>query len=162
MTGTIPKNAGSTSPGAPKKARPLCGNPRRSFHFFGPSRSPLASHGWPGRFPGFTKVSVDRTETRIKRKVAGGLVARYEPDDSEPPPFLVSCRSQASQSFFSLRPRSSLRNRRSWRVLAGANRRDCLVRIPNCFCRSFHLSRNDGNASKIVARDPFASDNYSF
>ena len=71
------------------------------------------------------------------------------------------CSAPATQGFFPLRPRRSLRNRRSWRVLAGANRRDCLVRIPNCFCRSFHLSRNDGNASKIVARDPFASDNYS-
>ena len=149
MTGTFPKNAGSTSPGAPKKARPLCGNPRSSFHFFGPSRSPLASHGWPGRFPGSTEFVRDRTQTRRKLRVQGGLVARYEPDDSELPPFLGPCRV-------------SLRNRRSWRVLAGANRRDCLVRIPNRFCRSFHLSRNDGIASRIVARDPFGSDGCLF
>ena len=75
MTGTFPKNAGSTSPGAPKKARPLCGNPRRSFHFFGPSRSPLASHGWPGRFPGSTEFVRDRTQTRRKLRVQGGQVA---------------------------------------------------------------------------------------
>ena len=81
-----------------------------------------------GAFPGFTEVVRDRTETRRKCKVAGGLVARYEPDDSE---------------------------LRSWRVLAGANRRDCLVRIPNRFCRSFRLSRNDEIASRIVARGPF-------
>ena len=112
-----------------------------------------------GAFPGSTKFVQDRTETRIKLKVARGQVARYGPDDSEPPPFLVSCRSQQAR-VFSLRPRSPLRNRRSWRVLAGANRRDCLVRIPNCFCRSFHLPRKDGIASQIVARDPFGSDGY--
>ena len=102
----------------------------------------------PGRGEGgCTEVARDRTETRRKLKVAGGLVARYEPDDSELPPFLGSCRV-------------SLRNRRSWRVLAGANRRDCPVRIPNRFCRSFHLPRKDGIASQIVARDPFGSDGY--
>ena len=79
MTGTIPKNAGSTSPGAPKKARALCGDPRRSFHFSGPQRVPLGEPGCQGRSPGSTKLSQDRTETRIKLKVARGLVARYEP-----------------------------------------------------------------------------------
>jgi len=46
-------------------------------------------------------------------------------------------------------------NSRSWRVLANADRGDCLVRIPKRFCRSFHLSRNDKIASKIIARNPF-------
>ena len=132
MTGTIPKNAGSTSKIGSQKARALCGNPRRSFHFCGPSGFPLASHGCQGRFPGFTKVSQDRTETRRKVRVQGGLFAR------------------------------TLRNRRSWPVLATASRGDWSVRISNCFCRRFHLSRNDGIASRIVARDPFCSDGYLF
>ena len=114
-----------------------------------------------GAFPGSTKFAQDRTETRIKRKVARGQVARYGPDDSEPLPFLVSCRSQQAR-VFSLRPRSSLRNRPSWRVQANASRRDWFVTNSNCFCRSFHLSRNGGIASKITARDPFRSDGYLF
>ena len=146
MTGTFPKNAGSTFFSGSQKARPPCGIPRRSFHFFGPSGFPWASQAvrgvlqdprkfprivrklgenagsrvhrlpvfalilrsWPtsrltrytarnaralrarfaralrararpgcrGRFPGSTKLSQDRTETRIKLKVLGGLVAR--------------------------------------------------------------------------------------
>ena len=46
-------------------------------------------------------------------------------------------------------------NSRSWRVLASANRGDWFVRNSKCFCRSFHLSRNDEIASEIIARDPF-------
>ena len=46
-------------------------------------------------------------------------------------------------------------NSRSWRVLANADRGDCLVRIPKRFCRSFDLFGKDGIASKIIARDPF-------
>ena len=46
-------------------------------------------------------------------------------------------------------------NSRSWRVLANAIRGDWFVRISNRFCRSFHLSRNDEIASKIIARNPF-------
>ena len=177
MTGTFPKNAGSTSPGGSQKARALCGNPRRSFHFFGPSGFPLASHGCQGRFPGFTEFVRNRTETRIKLKVARGQVARYEPDDSELLPRRAAGRVLAGNSggraapqefapklppqrknrcrrfrqifpgshgnpkksegpgctgcpfrFFPVRPWIPLRNPRSWRVLATANRRDCLVR----------------------------------
>ena len=40
------------------------------------ARFARAPPGCQGRFPGFTKVSQDRTETRIKLKVLGGLVAR--------------------------------------------------------------------------------------
>ena len=40
---------------------------------------PWGEPGRQGRSPGFTKLSQDRTETRIKLKVARGLVARYEP-----------------------------------------------------------------------------------
>ena len=40
---------------------------------------PWGDPGRQGRSPGFTKLSQDRTETRIKLKVARGLVARYEP-----------------------------------------------------------------------------------
>ena len=39
--------------------------------------------------------------------------------------------------------------------LGGPNRRDWSVRNSKCFCRVFHLWRNDGIASKIIARDPF-------
>ena len=46
-----------------------------------------------GASAGFTKLSQDGTETRIKLKVARGQVARYEPDDSELPPFLGPCRA---------------------------------------------------------------------
>ena len=95
----------------------------------------LGRGGAPGarlwRSPGSTKVSQDRTETRIKLKVLGGLVAR--------------------SGVFS-RP---LRNSRSWPLLAGAIRRDWSVRNSNRFCRSFHLSRNDEIASRIVARVAF-------
>ena len=84
MTGTIPKNAGSTSKIGSQKARALCGNPRRSFHFFGPSGFPLASHGCQGRSPGFRKFVRDRTETRRKLKVARGHFAR-KADFSAPP-----------------------------------------------------------------------------
>ena len=147
MTGTIPKNAGSTSPGAPKKARPLCGNPRRSFHFFGPSGFPSASQAVRGVFlshrhavrsPGFRKLPQDRTETRIKLRVQGAQVARFP-----------------ANQFFSLRPWGPLRNSRSWPVLTTASRRDWFVKNSNRFCRSFHLPRNDEIASRIVARNPF-------
>ena len=37
MTGTFPKNAGSTSEIRSKRARALCGEPRRRFHFSAPS-----------------------------------------------------------------------------------------------------------------------------
>ena len=37
---------------------------------------PWGGPGRQGRSPGFTKLSQDRTETRIKLKVLGGLVAR--------------------------------------------------------------------------------------
>ena len=57
--------------------------------------------------------------------------------------------------FFPLRPWSPLRNSRSWRVLATANRRDWSVRNSKCFCRVFHLSRNDRIAKGIVARNDF-------
>ena len=40
---------------------------------------PRGEPGRQGRSPGFTKLSQDRTETRIKLKVARGQVARYEP-----------------------------------------------------------------------------------
>ena len=40
------------------------------------ARFARAPPGCRGRFPGFTKVPQDRTETRIKLKVLGGLVAR--------------------------------------------------------------------------------------
>ena len=40
---------------------------------------PWGGPGRQGRSPGFTKLSQDRTETRIKLKVARGQVARYEP-----------------------------------------------------------------------------------
>ena len=40
---------------------------------------PWGEQGRQGRSPGFTKLSPDRTETRIKLKVARGQVARYEP-----------------------------------------------------------------------------------
>ena len=48
MTGTFPKNAGFTFFSGSQKARPLCGNPRRSFHFCGPSGFPLASQAVRG------------------------------------------------------------------------------------------------------------------
>ena len=40
--------------------------------------TPWGEPGRQGRSPGFPKFSQDRTETRIKLKVARGLVARYE------------------------------------------------------------------------------------
>ena len=40
---------------------------------------PWGEPGRQGRSPGFTELSQDRTETRIKLKVARGQVARYEP-----------------------------------------------------------------------------------
>ena len=40
---------------------------------------PRGEPGRQGRSPGFTKLSQDRTQTRIKLKVARGQVARYEP-----------------------------------------------------------------------------------
>ena len=194
MTGTIPKNAGSTSEFASKKARALCWNPRRRFHFSGPSGFPFGGKslfphlanppklsriarkleensrlrgdrlpvpqksGWtsrratkpkagPGRGlwrgaattqtgqAGSRKFVQDRTETRRKLRVQGGQVARF--------------------SFFPLRPGSPLRNSRSWRVLATANRRDWSVRNSKCFCRVSHLSRNDRIAKGIVARNDF-------
>ena len=95
-----------------------------------------------GACPGFTKFVQDRTEARRKLMVQGGQVARF--------------------SFFPLRPWSPLRNSRSWRVLASANRRDWSVRNSKCFCRSFHLSRNDRIAKGIVARNAFSSDGYPF
>ena len=61
----------------------------------------------------------------------------------------------STSRFFPSRPRRSLRNPRSWRVLATANRRDWSVRNSNCFCRVFHLSRNDRIAKGIVARNDF-------
>ena len=145
MTGTIPKNAGSTSKTGSQKARALCREPGRRFHFSGTSGSPVVSHGCQGRSQEFPKFVQDRTQTRRKLKVQGGLFARFP-----------------GNLFSPLRPGTALRNGRSWRVLAGANRRDCLVRIPNCFCRSFHLSRNDRIAKGIVARNAFCSDDYSF
>ena len=39
MTGTFPKNAGSTSENRSKRARALCGEPRRRFHFSAPSET---------------------------------------------------------------------------------------------------------------------------
>ena len=145
MTGTIPKNAGSTSQIAAKKARALCGNPRRSFHFFGPGGSPLASQAVKGVLLGSRNLS------GIACKLEENAGSRVD-------------RLPVSQQnhIFSLRPWSPLRNPRSWPLLAGAIRRDWSVRIPNCFCRSFHLSRNDEFASKIIARDPFRSDGYLF
>ena len=44
-----------------------------------PQRIPFGEPGCQGRSPGFTKFPQDRTETRIKLKVARGQVARYEP-----------------------------------------------------------------------------------
>ena len=46
------------------------------FSLFRAQRIPFGEPGCQGRFPGSTKVSQDRTETRIKLKVLGGLVAR--------------------------------------------------------------------------------------
>ena len=57
--------------------------------------------------------------------------------------------------FTEAHPARSMGNPRSWPVLANANRGDWFVKIPKRFCRSFHLSRNDEIASKIIARDPF-------
>ena len=145
MTGTFPKNAGFTFFSGSQKARPLCGNPRRSFHFFGPSGFPLASQAVRG-------VSQDpRNLSGIARKLEENSGSRvYRLPVSHP------------NQNFPLRPWSPLRNPRSWRVLANAIRRDWSVRNSNRFCRSFHLSRNDGIASKIIARDPFGSDGHPF
>ena len=46
-----------------------------------------------GGVPGSTEFVRDRTQTRRKHRVQGGLVARYEPDDSELRPFLGPCRA---------------------------------------------------------------------
>ena len=45
---------------------------------------PRGEPGRQGRSPGSTKLSQDRTETRIKLKVARGQVARYEPGCAGP------------------------------------------------------------------------------
>ena len=94
--------------------------------------TPWGEPGRQGRSPGFTKFAQDRRETRRKVEVQGGLFARR------------------------------LRNRRSWPLLAGAIRRDWSVRNSNRFCRSSHLSRNDGIASRIVARVAVWSDGCPF
>ena len=141
MTGTIPKNAGSTSKIGSQKARALCGNPRRSFHFFRAQRIPCGQPWLSGVF------------SRIHETFPG---SHGNPKKSEGPGW-TGCPFPRKAVF-----RTALRNPRSWRVLAGANRRDWFVRISNRFCRSFHLSRNGGIASKITARDPFRSDGYLF
>ena len=106
------------------------------IHFSGPSGFPLVSRGCQGRFQKFWEFVRDRTQTRRKLKVQGGLFGKQKQN-------------------FSLRPRSPLRNSRSWRVLAAANRRDWSVRNSKCFCRVFHLSRNDRIAKGIGARNDF-------
>ena len=111
-----------------KRPGHFVGTPAAVFTFPGPAGS-LWRARLSGAFPGFTKFSQDRTETRIKLKVQGGQVAH----------------SPAKQ-FFSLRPWGPLRNSRSWPVLATASRRDWFAKNPNRFCRSFHLSRNGGIA----------------
>ena len=171
--------------------------PPPQFSLFRAQRIPFGEPGCQGRFPGFTKLSQDRTETRIKLKVARGQVARFCIDsaiaaDVAPNSIYSTKCARASRA---LRARSArlsgalpwihesfpgsygnsnktqgpggascpLRrffrapwgNSRSWPVLASAIRRDWFVRNSKCFCRSFHLSRNDGIASKIIARDPF-------
>ena len=73
MTGTIPKNAGSTPKIGSQKARALCRKPRRRFHFSGPSGFPVVSHGCQGRSRKFPKFVLDRTQTRRKLKVQGAL-----------------------------------------------------------------------------------------
>ena len=102
----------------------------------------LGRGGAPGarlwRSPGSTEFVGDRTETRRKLRVQGVQVARFP-----------------ANQFFPFRPWRPLGNPRSWPVLANANRGDWFVKISKRFCRSFHLSRNDGIASKIIARDPF-------
>ena len=145
MTGTFPKNAGSTFFSGSQKARPPCGIPRRSFHFFGPSGFPWASQAVRG------VLQDPRKFPRIVRKLEENSRSRVD-------------RLPVSQQtgFFPLRPWAPLRNPRSWPLLAGAIRRDWSVRISNRFCRSFHLSRNDEIASKIVARNPFCSDGCHF
>ena len=136
LTGTFPKNAGSTFLFASKRARALCWNPRRRFHFSGPSGFPVVRRGCRGRFLDSGNLS------RIERKPGKNWGSRVD--------YLGS-----KSSFLSSRPWRSLRNPRSWRVLATANRRDWFVRNSKCFCRVFHLSRNDRIAKGIVARNDF-------
>ena len=145
LTGTFPKNPGSTSEFASKRARALCWNPRRRFHFSGPSGFPVVRRGCRGRFldsgnlsrivrkleensrlrggrlpvsqksgwtsrratkpkagpgrglwrgaartqawqAGLRKFVQDRTETRRKLGVQGGLFGKHKSFFSVPPP----------------------------------------------------------------------------
>ena len=85
MTGTIPKNAGSTSQIAGKKARALGGDPRRSFHFFGPSGFPLASQAVKGvlqdprNLSGIVRKLEENSRSRVHRLPVFALILRSWP-----------------------------------------------------------------------------------
>ena len=85
MTGTFPKNAGSTFFSGSQKARPPCGIPRRSFHFFGPSGFPWASQAVrgvlqdPRKFPRIVRKLEENSGSRVHRLPVFALILRSWP-----------------------------------------------------------------------------------
>ena len=87
MTGTFPKNAGFTLFFRVTKGPSTLWEPPPQFSLFRAQRIPFGEPGCQGRFPGSTEFVRDRTQTRRKLRVQGGLVARFpaKPEFSAPP-----------------------------------------------------------------------------